>query len=215
MIKKIIKTDYSPYKEFFDNLEYKSMNELIIFINEDLISKFSNFFSKPKFFGKVYDSDEHGTSKIGKKELNRIINKVNSVFKEDDPEILSLESKFFLIFYNENFVKSESFFVEDRNHYRSVIISEVGIIAVYSEETSGFMKSPDIKFAIEWSWIDHVELTNENILCFYGKNSTESINMSIDLFCTNDNKTGELIKELLNKINRYFSAISNVILERK
>lgn len=191
------------------------MKVLVNLINEDLISKFSNFFSKPKFFGMVYASDENGRSKIGKKELNRIINKVNSIFIEDDSEILSHEDKFFLIFYNETFQKSESIFVSDRNHFRSVVISEKKIIAVYSEETTGLFKSDDVKFAINWSWIDHVELTSENKLCFFGKNSTKSLEVPIHLFCTNDHKTGKLIKEILNKINRYLTQMSNLVIERK
>lgn len=198
------------------------MQEVLNIIDSNFIDKFSKLFSKPKFYGNIYSNNKEGTLNIDRNTLNYLINKNNIAYRknENDDDLFSLTDKMYLVFINEIFEKSESIWREDRNHYRSAILTSYGIVTLYSEETTGTGKLPDNPILVFWDEIDHIELVILNdgnddfyALRFFEKNGTSEIDIPLNRFGTDNKKSAILLVNLFNGIIDILSKKEESVLE--
>lgn len=177
------------------------MKEIYKIIDKTLLKSLSSFFGKPKFYGNIYHIDKSGKLNIDRSLLNKIIGKVNNSYGE---EMLNLNSEIYLIFHNEQYVVSDSIFTADRNHFYIVVVTSIGVLSLYSEETDGIFKTDDKGTAEMWSEIDYFEAVDNGIM-IYILNSTEEYFIPAVRFGTEDKKALRILSEMLNTLNKHFS----------
>lgn len=195
----------------------------------DIIKKYKSKLHTSHFDGDIYFPDENGKLIIDRTVLNKMLNKFNSQFEEP---FLSVNDTFYLSFKYEVFEKSETIWREDRNYYLATIIYPYGIISLWSEETIGYEKKPDVFDFVSWKDIENIEYGESDhfFLRFFIKNKTYHTDLLMNRFGYPKNQKNictELIylfKEIIysieneeqNNIDEYCnlkSEIENIITE--
>lgn len=177
------------------------MVEILKIINDNLGPK---HFNKKSFTGNVFFQDNNGL-KIERSVYNRLLNKFNTAFNLEDGDLLTNDDDLLLVFINEIFEdNSSSLFRMDRNYYLSTVLIDWGLLSIWSEETEGSNKEPDIVFAQPWEDIDFVELFEAEsggyLFRFYEKGKTEQFDLLSNRFGTYSLEASKKLLSIFNEI---------------
>lgn len=175
----------------------------------NIINKYSSKLKNNNFDGDIYFIDNNKKIQIDRAVFNKMLNKFNDQFEE--PLFSPNDDNYCLSFKYEVFEKSESIWREDRNYYLATILTNRGIVSIWSEETTGFEKKPDQIDIIMWEEIEdivwHYDEDNDNFFRFFIKNSTDQIDLYINRFGAP--KNDETISTLLSLFREFIEIINN------
>lgn len=150
----------------------------------DIINKYHSQLNKSNFDGDIYFHDNNGKLQIDRSVFNKMLNKFNEQFEE--PLFSPNDDDYCLSFKYEVYEKSESLWREDRNYYMATILTNRGIVSVWSEETTGFEKKPDQIDIIMWEEIEDIKWyyddEKNNFFRFFIKNETHQYDLYLNRF---------------------------------
>ena len=164
-----------------------------------------------RYGGKIFSASADGKISADRNVFNKIFDNINSAWigkEEGKSDLLDIDEILYLVFINEIEEKTTSIWKEDRNHYRSAVVTEDYLISIYSEETSGLMKRDDKINILHWSRTDHCEIsqlkdTDNNFyktFRFFESGTTYSLDIPIDRFAANDKNSVDLLLNLFNQL---------------
>ena len=150
----------------------------------DIINKYHSQLNKSNFDGDIYFPDNNGKLQIERSVFNKMLNKFNEQFEE--PLFSPNDDEYCLSFKYEVYEKSESLWREDRNYYMATILTNRGIVSVWSEETTGFEKKPDQIDILLWEEIEDIKWyyddEKNNFFRFFIKNETHQYDLYLNRF---------------------------------
>ena len=150
----------------------------------DIINKYHSQLNKSNFDGDIYFPDNNGKLQIERSVFNKMLNKFNEQFEE--PLFSPNDDEYCLSFKYEVYEKSESLWREDRNYYMATILTNLGIVSVWSEETTGFEKKPDQIDILLWEKIEDIKWyyddEKNNFFRFFIKNETHQYDLYLNRF---------------------------------
>ena len=183
----------------------------------EIINKYRPQLNNSNLNGDIYFPDNNGKLQIDRAVFNKMLNKINAQF--DEPILSPNSEDYCLSFKYEVFEKSESIWREDRNYYLATILTNQGIVSVWSEETTGYEKNPDQIDIILWEEIADIQALNNNedgyFIRFFIKNETHHFDLLLNRFGAPKYPKAisvqllSILKEIVELVNNNEQVIAN------